>query len=114
MSGHLKVQTAKAALAIVPSIDEAKARLFEEFQPGEFFPGHGYVTFKRVAIAVDEVTYDTVAYYDCILRGKDSSYSPTVMNYRYRIEEGVFKREHLHTVLSRLQVTTRKPLNIKF
>jgi hypothetical protein len=114
MSDIYKSQSAKPVLAVVPRVDQAKECLFREFEPGDFFPGHGYVTFTLVCIAVDEVDYDTVAYYDCVLPSADSNYSPTVMNFRYRIEDGVFHREHLHTVRATFQVAKASPRKIRF
>jgi hypothetical protein len=84
-----QVQSALAVLAHMPHVDEAKARLFKEFKPGQYIPGKGFVRYTLMAIVVDYSSYETVAYFD--MAGDDDWGDHVVTSFRYEIVNGRFE-----------------------
>lgn len=75
---------------LIPRVDPVKAEAFRQFKPGEYVSGEGYKYFDLMAITVDEVTLDTVAYFDLVTRHEYSSSRILVTGFRYEIVDGVF------------------------
>lgn len=69
---------------ILPKIDVEKARAFLEFRTGFYVAGEGYIPYQLMAVMVDEVTLDTVAYFDFV-RTKNYYYERHVVSMRYEV-----------------------------